>query len=90
MPIPGRLDQPIAAACTWSAKKSKRITWSTIAAADPSILVVSCCGFDYARNVADARITLSRHPVASTLRAVREGRVFAVDGNRCGAPLCKP
>ena len=52
-------------------------------AADPDVIVVACCGFDLARNVADAR-TLSADasgPLAS-LRAWREGRVFAADGNR--------
>lgn len=90
MPVPGGLQagglQATGPACTWSATKSKRTTWNSIAATDPAILVVSCCGFDYARNVADARMTLARHPVACTLRAVREGRVFAVDGNRCVPP----
>eukprot|EP00892_Ulva_mutabilis_P006155 jgi/Ulvmu1/3911/UM018_0134.1 len=69
-------------ACTWSAKKSKRIGWDRIADFDPEILIVSCCGFSCARNITDARITLARNPVARALRAVKAGCVFAVDGNR--------
>lgn len=82
-PVPGAAP---ANACTWSAKKSKRTAWDRIAALDPEVLIVSCCGFDCARNVTDARITLARNPVARGLRAVKAGRVFAVDGNRCAAP----
>ena len=57
-------------------------TWETVAAADPDVLLVSCCGFDYTRNVADAQRVLATHPVASRLRAVRSSAVYAADGNR--------
>jgi diphthamide synthase (EF-2-diphthine--ammonia ligase) len=62
--------------------KSVETTWACVAAADPDVLVVSCCGFDLQRNAADARRVLSSHPVASRLRAVATGSVFAVDGNQ--------
>lgn len=71
-------------ACSWNACKSGRITWDMVAAADPDVLVVACCGFDFLRNCADGQAALSQHAQARSLRAVQSGNVFAVDGNRCG------
>jgi len=63
-------------------KKSVGHSWATVAAADPDIVVVACCGFDLQRNVADARAAAALPGGLGSLRAWREGRVFATDANR--------
>ncbi len=67
--------------------KSTTITWDAIEAADPDTLVVGCCGFDLERNVRDVRSLLGDAASEAGrrfrgLRAVREGRLYALDGNR--------
>lgn len=49
-------------------------------AADPDMLLLTPCGFTLARIRAEAAGFLARPEIAA-LRAVREGRVFALDGN---------
>jgi len=56
------------------------IEWETIRRADPDVIILMPCGFDLARTLAESRCLQSR-PGWSDLRAVRSGRVFAVDGN---------
>jgi len=69
-----------------AADKSKELSWDAIEAADPDVIVVACCGFDLARNRADVAALLAGEGPASQrlrgLRAVQEGRLFALDGNR--------
>lgn len=61
---------------------SARLTWEQVAAADPDVLVAMPCGFDEAG--ARAQLDLvSSLPEWQSLRAVREGRVHAVDANGC-------
>ena len=62
--------------------KSTGHSWAEVLAADPDVVVVACCGFDLARNVADARAAASQPGALGQLRAWREGRVFATDANR--------
>lgn len=69
--------------------KSEQITWETIEAIDPDVILVACCGFDLARNLADVRAALAapegRNDEEGRLRAVRavrDGRLFVLDGNR--------
>lgn len=69
----------------WGSVKSKRVTWEDVAAADPDVVIVSCCGFDFGRNVTDGRAAAQGHAALRGLRAVREGRFFAADGNRWAA-----
>mmetsp|Transcript_33284 Transcript_33284/g.72642 ORF Transcript_33284/g.72642 Transcript_33284/m.72642 type:complete len:653 (+) Transcript_33284:49-2007(+) len=59
--------------------KSKETTWEAVNACDPDVVVVACCGFDLKRNIADA---VAQQPLFKSLRAYREGRIFACDGNR--------
>ena len=59
--------------------RSTGMSWDEVAAADADVVVVACCGFDLRRNVSDA---VAHAPALSKLRAARDGRVFAVDGNR--------
>ncbi|HXU28957.1 MAG TPA: cobalamin-binding protein [Thermoanaerobaculia bacterium] len=61
---------------------SRRMTWDEVAALDPDVLVVMPCGFDEA----GARAQIERiagTPEWSSLRAVREGKVYPVDANGC-------
>ena len=58
---------------------SRGMAWDDVYAADPDVVLVACCGFDLARNAADARLHGEK---LSKLRAAREGRLFAVDGDR--------
>ena len=52
-----------------------------LAAADPEVIMISPCGFDIARTMAELP-ALTRDSQWSTLRAVREQRVFIADGNQ--------
>lgn len=51
-----------------------------LAEADPDVILAAPCGFDLGR-ASEEIDTLLRRPEWSALRAVREGRVFTVDGN---------
>ncbi len=57
------------------------MTWEELVAADPEVIVVMPCGYDIAQSRADLT-TLTERPEWSKLRAVREGRVYVVDGNQ--------
>jgi ABC-type Fe3+-hydroxamate transport system substrate-binding protein/diphthamide synthase (EF-2-diphthine--ammonia ligase) len=59
--------------------RSTGMSWDEVEAADADVVVIACCGFDLRRNVSDA---VAHAPALSKLRAAREGRVYAVDGNR--------
>ncbi|HEY6727966.1 MAG TPA: DUF5522 domain-containing protein [Polyangiaceae bacterium] len=71
---------------TCAASKSKQLSWEAIESADPDVIVVACCGFDLARNRDDVAALLAGDATGSrsfaSLRAVRAGRVYALDGNR--------
>ena len=56
---------------------SGRTTWDAVAALDPDVIVVMCCGYGLGENAAFARSLLDR----TELRAVREGQLWAVDAN---------
>jgi len=58
--------------------KSKEISWAKIEKSDPDCIVVACCGFDLDRNIADAKLAL---PQLKNLRAFRNNRIYAADGN---------
>lgn len=59
---------------------SQRLTWDAIAAADPQAVIVAPCGFDLAKTH-DAIELLAGREDWRSLRAVRSGRVLAMDGN---------
>jgi iron complex transport system substrate-binding protein len=61
-------------------RDSVRIPWAEIKEWSPEILIVSPCGFDTEKAIAQAK-QLLQQPGWSDLPAVREGRVFAVDAN---------
>ena len=54
--------------------------WEDIIAYDPEVIVVMPCGFDLRRTLEESRV-LPGFDRWSEIAAVREGRVFAVDGN---------
>jgi iron complex transport system substrate-binding protein len=56
---------------------SRRVSWEEVAAADPDIVVLMPCGFDAEEVVGRYHEIVS--PQFEALRAVHEGRVFAVD-----------
>lgn len=59
---------------------SRALQWDDIASADPDVLIVAPCGFDVERTRAEVR-ALETNPVWRNLRAIRERRVWLVDGN---------
>eukprot|EP00956_Cyclotella_meneghiniana_P000801 scaffold903_cov91-Cyclotella_meneghiniana.AAC.2 len=61
-----------------STKKSVQLDWDRVYESDPDVVIVACCGFDLKRNIQDA---LSVQDKLKPLRAFREGKVFAADGN---------
>ncbi|HEY6570461.1 MAG TPA: ABC transporter substrate-binding protein [Candidatus Limnocylindrales bacterium] len=60
--------------------RSVETTWAALGEVDPEILVLMPCGFGLAETMAEWRRTV-KPPVWPELRAVRDGRVFAVDGS---------
>ena len=60
---------------------SRRLSWGEVFEAAPEVLVLMPCGFDARRTVEEASHVLPRVPGWNALRAVREGRVWAVDAN---------
>jgi iron complex transport system substrate-binding protein len=69
---------------------SRPVEWATLRAYDPEVLVVAPCGFDR-RRAADAVADVASREGYGDLTAVRDGRVFALDGqghvNRPGPRL---
>lgn len=64
------------------AEKSRRITWEDVAGAEPEIVVAMPCGYHLADTVAQFREISRGYPEQwSDLPAVRDGRVYAVDGS---------
>ena len=61
-------------------KASEYSSWTNLVAYDPEIIVVMPCGFDLPRTIEESR-TLAGLDHWAEITAVREGRVYAVDGN---------
>lgn len=55
--------------------------WEELAAGDPEVILVMPCGFDLERAVSEMH-WLAERPGWRDLRAVRNGRVYAADGNQ--------
>ncbi len=60
---------------------SPPMDFEALAASDPETILISPCGFGLKRTLDDVPL-LAANPGWSSLRAVREGRVFAADGNQ--------
>jgi iron complex transport system substrate-binding protein len=56
------------------------LSWEELLAADPDVLVLAPCGFTLERIMQDVPL-LRQHPSWRSLRAVKTGRVYAIDGN---------
>ena len=56
------------------------LSWEKLQATDPDVLIISPCGFTLARTLQEVTV-LQQHPAWTTLSAVREERVFIIDGN---------
>ena len=61
---------------------SRVLDWDAILASDPDVVIVAPCGYD----LATARTAIGALPPAAdaafrSLRAVRDGRAYAMDGN---------
>jgi len=61
-------------------QRSETTSWEQIVAADPEVMVIACCGFDVERTLQDIAI-LRSYPGWRSLRCVRSGRVYVVDGS---------
>jgi iron complex transport system substrate-binding protein len=61
-------------------RDSTRVPWEHVLDARPEVIVLACCGYDVNRTLRDVPI-LERYPGWDTLPAVRQGRVYAVDGS---------
>jgi iron complex transport system substrate-binding protein len=61
-------------------RHSPRLDWSEVLAADPNVILILPCGFDIARTCQELPV-LTRRPEWNTLRAVRNNRVYLLDGN---------
>ncbi len=61
-------------------RHSGYVSWHDLRRFDPQVIVVGPCGFDLRRTLVEAP-QLFHLEGWSTLSAVREGRVYAVDGN---------
>ncbi len=65
---------------TVDGQHSRYADWQQILDYDPQVIVIMPCGFDLERSIVEAQV-LPGWSGWSRLAAVREGRVFAVDGN---------
>jgi iron complex transport system substrate-binding protein len=57
------------------------LTWEELQAADPDVIVLSPCGYTLGRTLEDVPL-LQKHAAWANLQAVRNGRVYAIDGNQ--------
>jgi len=81
--------EPIMPAANWmpelveiaGGENEEWVTWSDLVAADPDVILVMPCGFALERAAHEIH-WLTARPESKTLRAVRNGRVYAADGNQ--------
>jgi iron complex transport system substrate-binding protein len=57
------------------------LTWEELQAANPDIIVLSPCGYTLERAMQDVPL-LQNHSAWAELQAVRNGKVYAIDGNQ--------
>ena len=60
---------------------SSWLAWEDLLAADPDVIILTPCGFTLERTLQDVPLLETRQRWSS-LRAVRDERVFAIDGNQ--------
>ena len=57
------------------------LTWEELQAANPDVIVLSPCGYTLERAMQDVPL-LQNHSAWADLQAVRNGKVYAIDGNQ--------
>ncbi|MCI0376287.1 MAG: cobalamin-binding protein [Gemmataceae bacterium] len=62
-------------------KHAPWMSWAELSERDPEVIVAMPCGFDLERTRKEME-QLPKHPEWNALRAVRDGRVYATDGNQ--------
>ncbi len=62
-------------------RHSPCLEWPDVVAADPEVILILPCGFDIARTRQELPV-LTGKPEWNSLRAVREHRVYLLDGNQ--------
>lgn len=61
-------------------KPSPQISWETLVATDPDVIIFMPCGFDLNRTRQEAML-LTQRPEWQNLHAAQAGRVYVTDGN---------
>ncbi|MEL6440011.1 MAG: cobalamin-binding protein [Cyanobacteria bacterium J06621_8] len=61
-------------------KHSPYLSWSNLTEADPDVIVIMPCGFDLERTEKESKV-LTNYSEWKNLKAVKNGKVFIVDGN---------
>ncbi len=61
-------------------ERSRTLDWSEVLAAQPEVILIACCGFSIERTMQDVPAFVARPGIAD-LPAVRDGRVYVVDGS---------
>ena len=61
-------------------ERSRTLEWSEVLAAQPEVILIACCGFSIERTMQDVPGLVAR-PGYADLPAVRERRVYVVDGS---------
>jgi iron complex transport system substrate-binding protein len=56
------------------------LSWEELLKADPDVLILAPCGFSLERTMLDLPL-LQHQPAWQSLQAVKQGRVYAIDGN---------
>jgi iron complex transport system substrate-binding protein len=59
---------------------SPQLTWETLVATNPDVIIFMPCGFDLNRTRTEATL-LTQRPEWNNLHAVQAGRVYITDGN---------
>jgi iron complex transport system substrate-binding protein len=61
-------------------KHSSWLEWESLTAADPNVILLLPCGFKIAQTIADLGL-LNGNPTWASLRAVKDGQVYLIDGH---------
>jgi iron complex transport system substrate-binding protein len=59
---------------------SSWLEWSSLSEADPDVILLLPCGFKIAQTIRDLNL-LTENPAWANLRAVKQGRVYLIDGH---------
>lgn len=63
-----------------SGEHSSWLEWTTLIEADPEVILLLPCGFKIAQTIRDLNL-LTENPAWPNLRAVKQGRVYLIDGH---------